>query len=73
VYAYYFFAACLEYANKANHMLILPFQQNQVKTYEKSENGMCGVIDEFYLGVETGGPSYETGNNQGEYHQLENI
>ncbi len=33
-----FFAACLEYANKANHMLILLFQQNQVKTYEKSEN-----------------------------------
>ncbi len=37
-----FFAAYLEYANKANHMLILPFQLNQVKTYEKSENRMCG-------------------------------
>jgi hypothetical protein len=27
----------------------------------------------FYLGIETGGPSYEAGNNQGKYHQLENI
>jgi hypothetical protein len=34
---------------------------------------MCGDINKFYLGIETGGPSYETGNNKGEYHQLENI
>jgi hypothetical protein len=54
-------------------MQILPFQQNGVKAYEKSENRMCGDINKFYLGIETGGPSYEAGNNQGEYHQLENI
>jgi hypothetical protein len=32
-----FATACLEYANKANHTQILPFQLNQVKTYEKSK------------------------------------
>ncbi len=29
---YLFVAACLENAKKANHMLILPIQQKQVKT-----------------------------------------
>jgi hypothetical protein len=33
----FFVAACLEYADKANHSLILPIQLNQVKTYEISE------------------------------------
>ncbi len=32
-----FATACLEYANKANHTLILPFQLKQVKTFEKSK------------------------------------
>ncbi len=32
-----FATECLEYASKANHTLILPFQLNQVKTCEKSE------------------------------------
>jgi hypothetical protein len=32
-----FATACLEYVNKVNHTLILPFQLNQVKTYEKSD------------------------------------
>jgi hypothetical protein len=33
-----FATACLEYVNKANDTQILPFQLNQVKTYEKSKN-----------------------------------
>ncbi len=33
-----FATACLEYAYKANYTQILPFQLNQVKTYEKSKN-----------------------------------
>ncbi len=33
-----FAIACLQYAYKANQTLILLFQLNQVKTYEKSKN-----------------------------------
>jgi hypothetical protein len=35
---------CAVYANEANKTLILPFQQNQVKTYEKSKKSKKAIL-----------------------------
>jgi hypothetical protein len=47
-YAYYLLPHSeLDYANKANPTVILPFQLNRVKTYEKSEKSKKAIIDTF--------------------------
>jgi hypothetical protein len=44
---YQFATVCAVYANKADHMLILPIYLNQVLTNEKSEKIRKGYFDTF--------------------------
>ena len=39
-----FVTVCAVYANEAAHMIISPFELNQVKTYEKSQNSKKAIL-----------------------------